>query len=200
MGSAKKPVPVRRRYSDDFRATAIAGLAANGGNVERTARALSIPAKTLEQWAKGSRNPVSAQLSGQKKLDLAEAMEQFAHNLMGVSLEKVKNLNIKDLGVTLGIVVDKLLVLNAHMKAEQQEQNVKAKEEEFHCDLSKLYPYELDMLHKIISKTTGNTQVIYPPQPGDPDYDPGLPTDGLDGADEDMGMVTEPAPLSPAAI
>ena len=40
----------RRSYSDAERAEALAVLDANAGNVERTARHLGLPRKTLEGW------------------------------------------------------------------------------------------------------------------------------------------------------
>ena len=56
----------RRRYTDNERAAALTALAANCGNVERTARELGIPRKTLAQWARGQRYPEAAQMSHEK--------------------------------------------------------------------------------------------------------------------------------------
>lgn len=102
-------------------------------------------------------------------------MEQFAHKLMGVSLDAVADLNIKDLGITLGIVVDKLMALKASAKADAQQPVQEQKKEKSVLDVSKLYPHEQNNFFKYLDKMSGRTDVIYPPQPGDPDYDPGLP-------------------------
>lgn len=40
----------RQQYTDDERVAALAQLAANGGNLKRTARALGLPAPTLRLW------------------------------------------------------------------------------------------------------------------------------------------------------
>ena len=47
----------RRTYTDEFRATALAALAANGGDLARTAAALDVPDRTPRAWAAGERHP-----------------------------------------------------------------------------------------------------------------------------------------------
>lgn len=103
----KKP----RRYSDDERATALAALAANGGNLARTAKQLGIPGTTLKQWAKGQRHPEAAQMSDQKKGDLADALEGVAWKLAEAAPDKIPFADLKNLAVALGIVIDKMQIL-----------------------------------------------------------------------------------------
>ncbi len=57
----------RRHYSEEERASALAALAANGGNIKRTASPLGISEKTLNNWAKGIRHSESAKVGDQKK-------------------------------------------------------------------------------------------------------------------------------------
>jgi transposase len=102
-----------RRYSDDYRATALAALDANGGNVARTARQLAIPRKSLEGWARG---PVAAEVASfrhQKKEALADALEAVARRLLDALLGKVKEASLLQLAIALGICVDKMLLLRA---------------------------------------------------------------------------------------
>lgn len=157
----------RRRYSDDFRATALAGLAAKGGNVDRTAKALGIPAKTLEHWSKGV-NPVPANLGEQKKEELAEAMESFIRRLIGVDLEKFEQMNFRDFGITLGIATDKYLALrgqpNTISKVVDARENV--------IDPSKMTPAQRKALVAFLDEMDTDQMVKYDPQPGDPDYVP----------------------------
>src|SRR5262249_48781641 len=50
----------RRHFTDDERATILAALAANDGNVPRTAREHNISARTLYAWKNGERHPEAA--------------------------------------------------------------------------------------------------------------------------------------------
>jgi transposase-like protein len=74
----------KRRYSDDDRANAIAALAANGGFVKTTARQLGIPAKTLENWSKGTRHPEAANMGDIKKKHLADALGRLTLSVKGL--------------------------------------------------------------------------------------------------------------------
>ena len=97
----------RCRYSDDDRANALAALAANGGNINRTARELGIPEKTLRNWANGTSHPEAANLAEQKKQPLAALLEDVARKLAG----DLANGAAKDPAVALGIVIDKRQIL-----------------------------------------------------------------------------------------
>lgn len=173
--NADKPKKTRRRYSDDFRASALAALEANGGNVERTAKALKIPPTTLEQWAKGTRNPVSPQLREQKTLDLTYELEQFVYRLVHHPIAEGSNL--KDVGIAVGIACDKLLALKGMPtiinKTIDGKENI--------IDPSKMSSAQRKALGAFLDELNRDSAVQYNPAPGDPDYDPGLPADG-DGA------------------
>lgn len=103
----------RRRYSDEERANALAALAANGGNVEKTARELTIPETTLRQWANGHCHPEATQLSERKKGPLSDHLETVAYALAGdlSDPERRKNAKFSEVAVAFGIVVDKMQVL-----------------------------------------------------------------------------------------
>jgi transposase len=103
---------VRRRYTDEDRANALAALAANGGSIALTARQLNIPPQTLRQWARGARHPEATQMSDEKKLPLADAFEALSRQLLdGITPEKIKRTGVKDLATSAGIAVDKMQLL-----------------------------------------------------------------------------------------
>jgi hypothetical protein len=101
----------RRRYSDDERANALAALAANGGNVERTARQIGVPHKTLDNWSKGACHPAVAELGNRKKGSLSDAFEDVAWKLLGVAGTKADKLNAKDAVIAAATAVDKMRLL-----------------------------------------------------------------------------------------
>jgi transposase-like protein len=108
-GGKKKP---KRRYTDDERATALAALAANGGNVSRTSREQGVPEVTLRQWSSGARHPEALQMSEGKKAPLADAFEAVAARcLKHVTDEKLAETGAVDLLKTAGIAVDKARLL-----------------------------------------------------------------------------------------
>lgn len=105
----------RRRYSDDDRANALAALAANGGNVAKTARELGVPAKTVEQWSKGQRHFEAAQMSETKRGPLADRLDEIAWKLAdaiyGRSEAELKAAPLTQVATSLGITIDKARLL-----------------------------------------------------------------------------------------
>lgn len=144
------PTRTRRRYPDEFRASALATLDANGGNLDRTARQLNVPRKTLAGWAGGQNNPVVAELRHQKKADLVGDLTQFVSALCGVRPDQVKDLNFKDAAVAMGIAVDKLLLLQ-----EQQSRHARAEESAPAVNLGLLDAEELEVLSELLRKARG---------------------------------------------
>lgn len=112
------PRPARkRRYTDEQRATALAALAANRGNVCRTARQLGLPAKTLEHWGKGERHPEAAEMGVRKKAALADAFEAVAWRILDAIPPKVAGAPLGHAAAALGICVDKMRLLRAEPAA-----------------------------------------------------------------------------------
>lgn len=109
--AGKKGKERRRRYSDEDRANAIAALAANGGNVNLTAKQLDIPATTLKHWADGTRHAESAQLGEQKKGPLADRLELVAWKLAESLDGKIEAAGLQQTATSLGIVIDKMQLL-----------------------------------------------------------------------------------------
>lgn len=63
----------RRHYTDEDRATALAALAGNAGNVKRTARDVGVPESTLRIWARaGEEVGGGAELRARKRDEAAD--------------------------------------------------------------------------------------------------------------------------------
>jgi transposase-like protein len=109
----------RREYTPDERTTALAALAANAGNVEATARALGMPARTLRSWVRGERTPpMPAEDVPPKKADLAARFEQIAWRcLSSVTPEKLAAAPVNHLMTAAGIATDKMRLLRGEPTA-----------------------------------------------------------------------------------
>ena len=102
----------QRHYSDEQKATALAVLASNGGNVDRTARELGMPRKTLDRWAKGGVHPDVARSGQEKRRPLAELFEDIARRSLGyVTDEKLKTADPQKLVTIAAIATDKAQLL-----------------------------------------------------------------------------------------
>lgn len=102
----------RRHYSDDERAACLAALAANGGNLKKTARQAGVPEATLRKWARGDARRPGADLCARKKAELADLFEAQARDcLAAITPEKVAAANVQQLLVSAGVAVDKMRLL-----------------------------------------------------------------------------------------
>ncbi len=106
---------MRRQYTDEDREAALAALAANDGNVLRTAKDLGIPVKTLRNWAKGRCHPELttelAQMGQQKKETLAIALRDVAWQLAKAMPQKIGSATLLQCATSLGIAIDKMQLL-----------------------------------------------------------------------------------------
>ena len=99
-------------YSDEERSVALAALDAHRGHLENTSKYLGIPESTLVYWRDGGAvNRQTAKLRAKKKEELSSRIEALAHNLIDVLPGKVDEMSGKDIAVSLGIAVDKMLIL-----------------------------------------------------------------------------------------
>lgn len=110
----------RRVYTDAFKASVLAMLAMNEGNVKRTVRDVAelygedVPVSTVRAWSKGrgtksvSDGSVSLK-KGEIEMGFSRALGMiFEH---GLDERKIKATSFKDLMTAAGIAVDKILVL-----------------------------------------------------------------------------------------
>ena len=104
-------VQKKRRYSDEQRAATVAAVAANGGNVQKTAKQLGIPKKTIEHWVKQERHAEAAKNGQLKRGPLADQFLELAAKLVGIADAKADKLNAKDAVIAAGVAVDKARLL-----------------------------------------------------------------------------------------
>ncbi len=100
----------RRHYSEEDKATALAVLAANNGDLRKTARDLGIPKSTLERWIYIQNTVVSA-IADTKKKELSTELEELAYKIVGVMPDKLASANLQQLATSLGITIDKMQLL-----------------------------------------------------------------------------------------
>jgi transposase-like protein len=104
----------KRQYTEAEKATALAALAANDGNVKRTARELGIPGPTLDDWRRGEGITVGVL---EKQTTRAEALdtlfERVARLYLGQALrtEIVARSSGRDAVGAAAIALDKLRLL-----------------------------------------------------------------------------------------
>lgn len=107
---------IERRYSDEFRAQAVATVRAEGwpdqvGVVPRVSEQLGIPKRSLYRWLRGDSNPPPANLVTEKEEELSELFEReirAAFEAAGVKREEAK---YRDLMIGIGIATEKLQLL-----------------------------------------------------------------------------------------
>src|SRR4051812_11842827 len=68
----------RRRYSDEERAATLAALAANDGNLTRTAQQAGVPITTLLRWRDNPDSAAPSDLRNEKKDGLAALFNKVA--------------------------------------------------------------------------------------------------------------------------
>ena len=102
----------KRSYSDEQKASALAALAANGGNAKLTAAQIGVPRTTLLKWASGEGVHASVtDIGHEKKQGLADRLEGLAHRLVDAIPGKIAEADLKQLSVSLGIALDKMRLL-----------------------------------------------------------------------------------------
>ncbi len=116
----------KRTYSDTEKATTLAMLDANGGNLSRTQRETSVPRSTLREWRDGRHHGDVTDIRQEKRLELADLFEQFIRDVFeyGLTEEKIKAASLKDLMTGAGIAADKLILLRGQTPDESQRQPV----------------------------------------------------------------------------
>jgi hypothetical protein len=110
---------VKRVYSDSQVAEALAVLDACGRNVLRASRTTGVPRKTLEGWANGRVQRVSApevvknmtDLRNEKRGQLSSKMEDIAWQLAEAIPDKINNAPLSQTMISLGIAIDKMRLL-----------------------------------------------------------------------------------------
>ena len=107
----------RKRYDDKFRANAIVMLQAAGwpnqdGALTRVAKNINVPLTTLSRWAKNESNPAPAELVTEKKNDLRDLLRREIGLALNEADHARSDASYRDLMTAVGIMVDKLQLLN----------------------------------------------------------------------------------------
>lgn len=105
-------------YTDEFRASAVAMLAAEGypavkGSLQRVADLLGIHARTLSRWFNGENNPPPDMLVSEKRDELSDMFERVAYQYLdhATKPEVVASASARDAMTAAGIAVDKMRLL-----------------------------------------------------------------------------------------
>jgi len=102
---------IMRRYSDRERCDALIAVAANHGDVRRTAKELGIPYWTLMNWYRGTRHPEARALAEEASSMLADRLEEMAHLVLDELPDKVPEASVDHLNKLLANVVEKMRLL-----------------------------------------------------------------------------------------
>ena len=115
----------KRTYSDTERATALAVLDANRGNLSRTQREISVPRSTLREWRNGRHHDEVTDIRRDKKAELAALFEEKVLAMLGgITEDKIESAGVKDLMIAAGIGVDKILALRGEDTPEQRNNQI----------------------------------------------------------------------------
>lgn len=112
----------KRQYSDNDKATALAALDANGGNVTKTARETKIPASTITEWRDGRIHADVTDIRDEKVLELSELVEIELRAIFAEMGVKRATASYANLATAAGIFVDKKQLL-AGKATERKELN-----------------------------------------------------------------------------
>lgn len=132
----------KRQYTDEEKATALAHLQANGGDVSRTSRELGIPRTTLQQWRDGIGVNKAVPLIRQEKTEALDVLfERVAYLYIGRAQETsaVEKTSGKDAIITAATAVDKLRLLRGQSTEITEERS----------DLSRLSTEELHLYEQL---------------------------------------------------
>lgn len=105
------------RYSDDFRASAILMLRANGyperrGALMETANHLGISHQLLGRWFRHESNPPPQKIVQIKMTDIVEMLRLEVARAIQALPEALPDADYLDIGKVMGIMIDKLQLLS----------------------------------------------------------------------------------------
>lgn len=106
----------RKRYSDEFRATALTMLKAEGypdkkGALTKVAAHLDIPLQTLFDWARKDQNPPPMELRNEKEGDLVALLKARTNQAVEEMKRAIGDTSFKDLCIGTAILIEKTQLL-----------------------------------------------------------------------------------------
>lgn len=107
----------RQRYTDQFRAAAIVALTTAGypdreGSLIQVSRDLDVPSATLHRWFHSKSNPPPSEIVIYQKRELHEILRDLAYKIAESIPNAMEGANIQQLSTSLGIVIDKMQLLD----------------------------------------------------------------------------------------
>lgn len=105
----------QRHYSDDDRASALAVLASNGGNISRTARETGVPRTTIIKWARDPELAAPSTTRQEKAFDLAAMFQAELAAVFDAMGRRRGQAHYSDLSRAAGIYTDKLMALGNNL-------------------------------------------------------------------------------------
>lgn len=139
-------------YTDEQRAAALVKLAANAGNVTRTAAELGVPEATLRSWRDGARSPKARKECALKMRPTAERCDEIAASMLDKIEEKIDTGTLAGTTTAFGIMVDKAAMLRAAAPPDEGEQVI---------DLSKLSPERLEILNGWLAEADAPPEAVH---------------------------------------
>src|SRR5690606_9896795 len=116
--------PERRRhrmaYSERDRATALAALESNGGNLKRTAKQLGMSTSTLRRGTHeadddtetGPLKTATAAALPETRASIADRLREFIHSALDVAGAKLEEANLQQVFTAIGISAEKAQLLD----------------------------------------------------------------------------------------
>ena len=109
-------VSKRKRYTDEFRASAVLMLEAAGypdkeGALTTVSNRVNVPLSTLSRWYKGRNNAPPSKLVNKKRFDLIQAIRDEIQYAMGDMPDARPEASYRDLTTSVAILIDKLQLL-----------------------------------------------------------------------------------------
>jgi transposase-like protein len=106
-----------RRYSDQQRADLVVMLMSEGypekkGALQKVSAYAHVPSSTLHRWFREKNNPPPAKLVSEKAFDLKEALQAELQAVLSTMPDAREEATYGDLSRALGIITDKLLLLD----------------------------------------------------------------------------------------
>lgn len=134
-GGSQRVAVAKRAYSDDDKALVLATLAANGGNVKRTARDTTIPEQTVRDWKKQAdrgATPASVTSALPAALDQFVSDAERVRNLALALLESkilLGDIRAGELNAVIGTLTDKINLARGQATSRQEQVRTTSPEE-----------------------------------------------------------------------
>ncbi len=117
-------------YPDRTKTDALALLAANGGNVRKTARELQMPVSTLRLWKHLADGELAGDIA-ERQHALADSLEMLAYRCVEVLPEKLEEASAREAATVLGICLDKVALLRSTLPASPVKEKIGSPDETY---------------------------------------------------------------------